>query len=128
MRFNRNVILGLLLSALPLFGVGSTMAARLAAPSEEVKGKNNTGCVELLEAKRGAAQCTGDGSLTVRAKVNCVKPADVRICIKTNKGWSCSHHTNKQTGDEISAYECRATGDYVILKRAAGSSGEWQKP
>src|SRR5918911_1881578 len=111
MRFNRNVSLCLLLGAVLLFAVGSTMAARRSASSDDVKGKNDTGCVEVLEARRGAAQCTGDGSMTVRAKVNCVKPSDVRICIKTNKGWSCSNHTNKQPGDEISAYECRATGD-----------------
>ena len=58
MRFNRNVSLCLLFGTVLLFGVGSTMAARRSAPLDEVKGKNNTGCVEVLEAKRGAAQCT----------------------------------------------------------------------
>lgn len=126
MRFNRNVSLCALLGAVLLCGIGSTAATRPSAPSADVKGKNNTGCVEVLEAKRGAEQCKGDGSLTVRCKVNCTQPTDVRICIKNNRGWSCSNYTNKQPGDAISAYECRATGDYAILKREPGSPAEWQ--
>lgn len=128
MRFNRNVILILLFAAVTLSGMGATAAVRRPLSPDEVKGKNDTGCVEVLEAKRGADQCKGTGSLSVRCKVNCGKPVDVRVCIKTPKGWSCSNYSNKQSGEEISAYECRAVGGYVILKREAGSNEEWPRP
>lgn len=128
MRFNRNITLILLLTTVGLSGIGSTAAARRPPLLDEVKEKNDTGCVEVLKAKRGGDQCKGTTSLSVRCKVACSELVDVQICIKTNKGWSCSNYSNKQSGDELSAYECRATGAYAILKREAGSNLEWPKP
>lgn len=95
---------------------------------EKLQGENQTGCVEVLEAKKGSTSCSDAKGISMKLKVNCDKPVDVRLCYKGKKSWVCNTYTNRKSGDEIPVSECNAKGSYVIYKRDAGSNVEFPNP
>lgn len=134
-RYSRSIIIAIVaLSAVIFCGVDSRSLAGPAYERElneqqKIEGRNDTGCIEVLEVKWRASECKDPTGLSVRARVKCDMPVDVRICIQKVKGqWPCGEFRAKKAGDELPYYECDAKGKYAILTREVGSSKAWPKP
>ena len=95
----------------------------------DVKGKNETGCIEVVEAKAEGQSCTPAQGISLRLKVNCETAADVRIYYKNKKGrWEGVTFKNKSKGEEVSFADCYGFAPYKIMKRDAGSTKEFPNP
>ena len=124
----------LLSSTLLLFTMGFaglfayTAESRGANLEDKIKGENKTGCIEVLEAKRGAEGCSATEGIAFHLKVNCEKPVDVRLYYKGKRGWRGTTFSNKKNGDEINYSECEAKDSYIVYKREAGSNADFPVP
>jgi hypothetical protein len=127
--------LSLLLLHLIIIFIGSSILKIDAFGSEaedNLKGKNRTGCVEIIEAKSGTPSCTTADSLSIQLKVNCDAPIDIQVfykgMYKGRKVWLAKTFMNKKQGDKVTLTECDASGPYLVSKRKAGSNEPFPTP
>ena len=112
------------------FGITATKTeAQGDYKGSDVKGKNDTGCVEVVEAKAEGQSCATAKGLSLRLKVNCDKAVDVRISYKNKRDrWESVTYKNKSKGEEISFADCDGFAPYKIMKRDAGSTKDFPNP
>lgn len=125
-------LFGSLLLVLVIFFVSvpaTKTEARGDNQSNNVKGTNETGCIEVIEAKAEGQSCTTAQGISLRLKVNCDAAADVRIYYKNKRDkWEGVTFKNKSKGEEVTFANCFGFAPYKIFKRDAGSTKDFPNP